>query len=125
MSGVWSMCVCDVVWGVKYVCLYDICVYMSGVRCVCACLGYGLCVCAQCLFKGRKAFSPIRAAPAHAGRPGVAGTDRDGRRPTREPSARKSVSSVPGKTLFCSHRTRNNSYRWGCGFFPRKDELST
>ena len=49
--------------------------------CVCVCLECGVSVCVWCLFKGRKCCSPVRAAPAHAGGPGVADVDRVEQRP--------------------------------------------
>ena len=53
--------------------MYVLCLCVSGV--------WSECVCVWCLFKGRKCCSPVRAAPAHAGGPGVADVDRVEQRP--------------------------------------------
>jgi len=71
MECVCDVCVCVHVQGVECVCMF----------CVCVCLECGVSVCVWCLFKGRKCCSPVRAAPAHAGGPGVADVDRVEQRP--------------------------------------------
>ena len=96
VSGVQSVCVCACVMFVHVFVSrgWNVCVWWL---CVCACPGCGVCVyvlclcvsgvwsecvCVPCLLKGRKCCSPIRAAPAHTGRPGVAEVDRVEQRPT-------------------------------------------